>query len=221
MSASSRFDEIRAQRFAYLRAVYDETDGTADRMVQMNEIGGTLGLDDELTDKIVNYLIGENLLEWAALGGLIELTHWGLKEVEEVLSAPQQPTEHFLPLVVAENVLQIGSMTNSQVQQRTSGSIQTLTSVDVDGLGALLTELRARIAELDLREEERAEVEADLTTIDAQLGSPQPKAAILRESLASVRSIVEGAVGGGLVMASPQLMHTLETLGHAIASLPG
>jgi hypothetical protein len=84
MSASGSFDKIRSQRFAFLRAVYDETGGTTDRMVQMNEIGGKLGFGEELTDKIVSYLIGENLLEWAAMGGLIELTHWGLKEVEEV-----------------------------------------------------------------------------------------------------------------------------------------
>lgn len=91
MMDSSRLNEIRAQRFGFLCAVYDETDGTTERMVQMNEIGAKVGFDD-LTEKNVTYLIGEGLLKWAAMGGLIELTHWGLKEVEEVLSAPDQPS---------------------------------------------------------------------------------------------------------------------------------
>ncbi|MGH3008398.1 MAG: hypothetical protein ACRDLM_03195 [Gaiellaceae bacterium] len=220
MSASGRFDEIRAQRFAFLRAVYDETDGTTDRMVQMNEIGAKLSFDEELTDKVVSYLIGENLLEWAAMGGLIELTHWGLKEVEEVLSTPQQPTEHFLPLVVAENVLQIGSMTNSQIQQGTSGSVQTLAPLDVESLRGLTNDLRALITELDLEREEEEEFYAELVTIDAQLASPRPKPAIIRESLGSARRIIEAAIGGGLATASPQVAHALEQLAGTLTALP-
>lgn len=69
MTGSSHLDEIRAQRFAYLRTVYDETDGATVRMVQMNEIGGKLGFSDELTDGIVSYLVGEGCSAgrlWAA-----------------------------------------------------------------------------------------------------------------------------------------------------------
>jgi hypothetical protein len=217
---SSRLNEIRAARFAFLRAVYDETEGTTERMVQMNDIGAKVGFDDDRTERIVSYLIGEGLLEWAAMGGLIELTHWGLKEVEEVLSAPDQPTEHFPPLIVAENVLQVGTMTNSQIQQGTVNSTQRLEAVDVAALRELVADIRAVAATLDLELESTAELKAELATIDAQLGSPRPKSRVLRESLASARAILEGAAGGGLVAAAPQLAAVIGKLTTAIASLP-
>jgi hypothetical protein len=220
MMDSSRLNEIRAQRFAFLRAVYDETDGTTERMVQMSDIGAKVGFDDDLTGRIVTYLIDEGLLEWAAMGGLIELTHWGLKEVEEVLSTPEQPTEHFPSLIVAENVLNVGTMTHSQIQQGTTGSTQTLEIIDVPALRDLVADVRAVSASLELEVESTAELEAELATIDAQLGSPRPKSHVLRESLASARAILEGAAGGGLVAGAPQLAGVIERLTTAIASLP-
>jgi hypothetical protein len=93
MMDRNRLNEIRVQRFAFLRSVYDETYGTTERMVQLTDIGAKVGFDEDLTERIVAYLIDEGLLEWGAMGGLIELTHWGLKEVEEVLSAPDRCRE--------------------------------------------------------------------------------------------------------------------------------
>lgn len=65
--------------------------------------GEKLGFDRSLTDKLASYLIDEGLLEVAAMGPMVSLTHWGLKEIEEAISAPEAPTEHFPALVVAGN----------------------------------------------------------------------------------------------------------------------
>jgi hypothetical protein len=59
-----------------------------------------------------------------------------------------------------------------------------------------------------------------LATIYAQLGSPRPKSRVLRESLASARTILEGAAGGGLVAGAPELAAAIVKLTTAIASLP-
>jgi hypothetical protein len=74
-------EELRAQRFAILRAVYDAAEGSSETHVKMLDVASSLGFDDELANKIVSYLEGERLLAWAAMG-MIELTHQGVKEVE-------------------------------------------------------------------------------------------------------------------------------------------
>jgi hypothetical protein len=210
------FDEIRAQRFAFLKAVYDATDGSTDRFVNMNEIGEKLAFDEQLTDKIATYLVHEHLLEWAAMGGIIELTHWGVKEVEEVLSTPTEPTEHFPSLVVAENYINVGSIHGSQIQQATEGSVQTQAPLDVDPLRDLVEQIRAAEQTLELDDDDRRELQASVGTVDAQLGSSRPDRGILRTSLASAQRILEGAAGSGVAAGLPQL---IEALRHVIGSL--
>jgi hypothetical protein len=51
----------------------------------MWDIGDQLGFDRDLTISIAQYLKGEGLLEFRALGGIISITHYGNKEVEENL----------------------------------------------------------------------------------------------------------------------------------------
>ena len=41
---------------------------------------------------IVEYLVGENLVEYVAIGGEIAITHYGRKEIESALSAPDIAT---------------------------------------------------------------------------------------------------------------------------------
>lgn len=211
-------EERQAHRLQYLRAVYEASDGVAGRFIKFTDIGEELGFDKKHSDEIADYLASEGLLNWAAMG-VIELTHWGLKEVEQALSSPDQPTEHFPALVIAQNYMQVGSITNSQVQQGTSGSTQLLTSAEQDDVRKLTSELRAALGELDLDTETTAEVQADLAVIDAQLTSPRPKANIIREALSSTRAVLEGAAASGLATAAPQIPGLIEHLGHVIGSL--
>lgn len=214
---SAALEQLRVQRFAFLRAVYEASDASAgERTLQMRDVGAELGYDEPLTEKITQYLVDEGLLEWAAMGGLIELTHWGLKEVEEVLSAPEEPTEHFPPLVVAQNYLHVGSVSHSQIQQGTTGSVQLLAPAEQDEVRSLVAELRAMLDGLELGPEAGEEVRADLAAVEAQLASPRPKAAIVREALASTRTVLEGAAGSGLANAAPHLPRLLESLARVI-----
>jgi hypothetical protein len=212
-------EELRAQRFAYLRAVYDASEGNERAMVPMREIGETLGFDYRLSDKIVTYLDGEGLLKWAAFG-LVSLTHWGLKEVEEALSSPEDPTEHFPPYIITQNYINIGTMTHSQIQQGTIASSQNIDGSQAEALRSLVADVRTLARGLELLDEDAAELEADLTTAEAQLGSPRPKPAVLREALSSTRSILEGIAAIGLAANAPELAGVIERLGHSLAQLP-
>ena len=56
-----------------------------------------------------------------------------------------------------------------------------------------IEELKKHIARLKVEPEEKSGLEAEVRTIEAQIGSPKPKSSILDESLGSMRAILEAA----------------------------
>src|SRR5262249_30748872 len=154
-------------------------------------------------------------------GGLMSITHAGVKEIEEAIAAPEQETEHFPPLVIAQNYIQVGSMTGSSIQQGTEGSIQVSDQgVDLRTLRALVADIRVAVQGAQLDQGDRDEAEADLSTLDAQLSSPRMKAGIMREGLASLQRILEGVIASGVSAAAvPQLPELAERIAHVVGQL--
>jgi len=58
----------------------------------------------------------------------------------------------------------------------------------------------------------KAELKSELTVLEAQMISPNPQKTIIKESLASIRNIAEGATGSVLVNLVPKLVEVLSTL---------
>lgn len=67
-----------------------------------------------------------------------------------------------------------------------------------DDLHNLVEELLKRMDEWNLNAEDKEELRSDIYTIQAQLKSPKQKNNIIKESLLSVRNIVEGSAGSAL-----------------------
>lgn len=89
-----------------------------------------------------------------------------------------------------------GDVSGSQIQQFSESSSQMQShSVDLAALTRFIDELRKGLPQLDLRAEIRNEASAELDTLVAQAKSPKPKAAIVRESLKTLRNVLEGASG--------------------------
>lgn len=208
----NRLEEIKKNRFQYLNMLHDVTGGSSLRYVSMWELGQELGFDNDETSNIVEYLVGEHLVKHVAIGGEITITHNGRKEIESALSAPEKPTTYFPPVV---NILNIQSMVGSQIQQGTHHSTQKI-SIDhnqLDTVREFVTQLEARIPEMELDCDSRAEADAEIATINAQLRSSRPKPGILSESLKSIRTILEGVASS--VVASdllPKLSSIIATL---------
>ena len=101
----------KEQRLRLLRRLYEHTGGDTAAMISMWAIGRELGLSEEETRRVVQYLVDENLAKYRAIGGWIGITHRGVKEVEATLQEPGQPTHHFPAAVPAAiNVLVIEEM---------------------------------------------------------------------------------------------------------------
>ncbi|CAN7676859.1 hypothetical protein LJR029_003292 [Caballeronia sp. LjRoot29] len=130
---------------------------------------------------------------------------------EEKRRMPEPPTP--APVAYyAQNQTVIHSMQQSQVQQATTDSTQTFVQAppDLVAVSALMARLREQLDALNMPAEARGEVEADIATIEAQAKSPRPRFAIIRETMYSMRSVIEQAagsvVGAGLLVEFTRLL---------------
>lgn len=91
----------------------------------------------------------------------------------------------------------IGSMSNSQIQADTSHSQQVLANISFDPKAILdfVAKTRISLSNLQLEKTKNEELASELDTLEAQAKSPIPKDSILRESMKSVRTILEGVAG--------------------------
>lgn len=186
--------EKKLQRFMFLNALYEKTGGNEHARLSMLELGAELSFSREQSELIVQFLVGEHLVRYAAMGGFIAITHHGVAQVEHALSSPDEPTEYFPPVI---NILNVGSITGSQVQQagHSSSLVATVSSTEAEDLRKLVALLREQLAQLG-EGPQMADLRAQIGTLDAQLQSQTPNRTIVRESLRSVRSILEGMAGG-------------------------
>jgi hypothetical protein len=149
------------------------------------------GFDRDTTVKITQYLQGEGLLKFQALGGLIGITHRGISEVEKALTNQNDPTEHFPPAKTV-NIIHVNQMTNSQIQQNASNSnqIDTLNGTD-DRLKDIILGLKEAYEHPSIPLPQKGDLGAEIKTIEGQLSSSKPKTTIIKESLSSAKNILE------------------------------
>lgn len=107
----------------------------------------------------------------------------------------------------------IGSMTNSQLQQHSSGS-QVMSGDVADQVAKIVETIATHIEQLNLSSEARRELEAELSTLRAQVVSPKPKHSIIKDCLLSAKTIIEGAVGN---MVAAGLLSTMAPVIGAIS----
>lgn len=204
-------DKKRA-RFELLHALYQATDGVESAMVGMYELSEKIGMSREVADNTMEYLVGEGLAEHRAYGGLIGITHYGVTNVEAALERPNEPTQYFPPVV---NILHIGTMTGSTVQQAGHASVQSASvSPELQSeLRAFLTRLEEALADSRLSHDILADVDANVATIRAQLQARAPKALVIKESLRTIRNALEGMAGSlaatGVLNVLPALIDKL------------
>lgn len=201
MDSTDRRKELRTR---FMNELFEMAGASERNAVTTAEIAERLGLTfqrrhpdrGEVLD-VAQYLEAEKLIE--VLGNearQVRLTHAGIREVEEAKNRPDEPTYHFAPINV---VYAQGNITNSQMQQGSPGASQNLTLLGRDHQERLRTtvqELRNNLDEFGLGEPERAELEAEVRTLEAQADSPKPKREVVRPSLQSAKNILEGTASG-------------------------
>lgn len=201
MSSRRDIEEIRSKRFQFLLTCYELSGGSELVIFNMDKVGKELGFEPTLTHVITEYLVGERLIKYAALGGAISITHWGIVEVEQALSNPDEPTDHFPAL----NLIYVGQMIDSQIQQASPAAIQVFIREDrYEQLQEAVNALKESIDQLSLVQQDVCDLKADVQTIEAQMSRSAPNRTIITECVQSIVRILEqatGTVAGGLLLA--------------------
>lgn len=102
-----------------------------------------------------------------------------------------------------------GDVVNSQLHSHGSSLTINYKSMQAEVLH-VLSSIESRINELELRQSERADLLADVGTVRAQVSASHPKNNIIRESLHSIRHILEHAAGA--TIAHPLILEIMKLL---------
>lgn len=131
------------------------------------------------------------------------LLNWALKlEEDGVLGEGLTFTEREKQVVDSPSYNNVnnffGNVGVAEVQQAGRDAVQIRQDpLNLQAVRAFVEEVTSSLKQLALDNPLEAELKSELTTLSAQLESPKPKKNILRQSLTSIRSILE-AVGGGV-----------------------
>lgn len=165
MESSDR--EKEEKRF--LLELYRQVKGDPAVQKSMYQVGSEIGLEKSLAGKIAEELIGLGMVEIRTLSGGIGITPGG-----------------------AEEARRLGAGGGSgEGPGRRLGDGPIVEPAGRQGIENLTTTLKNRAGALGLAFEELSELMADLKTIDAQMTSPRPKTAVVRESLRSVAQLLQ------------------------------
>ena len=191
--------QLNRDRFSLLKALYDISRGDTYAMVPLDSLASQVGLDQRQALLAAQYLKGEYLLEFKTFGPTLAITHAGVVEVERAMAAPDEPTTYFPPV----NMIYVGHMVNSQIQQSTVSSSQSadFSAADIAALTELIARLENSLSQLRLPEDSSGELRSEIQTGVAQAASPRPKTRIIREAMRSIRAILEGAAGSAIAAA--------------------
>ena len=161
----------------FLLELREQTGGDPARSVSLYEVGRVLGWERPQALNAAQDLMAAGLVEIRSLSGAIAISPAGVSAAEGELraAAPAAP-----PLRLGR-----GPVLEEGVRRR---------------LPAVLEEIRgaAGAAAAGPAEALRRELEADLQTIAAQLASPRPNTAVVRETLRSIAETLAGTAGEGL-----------------------
>jgi hypothetical protein len=177
--------------------------------VDVQQVAPGLGLTESEAEQAAHQLIRDGLLRDVATPWLVEISARGIRQVELAAEQPSRGTEYFPATVIYQ--VNIETMSHSQVQQGTTSSTQSgsWSSLEVQHVQNFLNQLRNELPDLGLSAEDREVAEAQIATVDAQLDSPRRSETIIRESMKTLRSILEGVAGSA---AAAQLLQQLDHL---------
>ncbi len=135
MNQNIDIEEKNKKRLIFLKKLYEFVQADRFKPVYGHQIGEQLGFDEKETERIVQYLDGEGLIQYFGNVGEFMLTHKGIKKVE-FSSGIDSSEKHS-----TKQVIKVNTMINSQIQQGTENSTQKQNS---DNVNLSISEIRKR-----------------------------------------------------------------------------
>ncbi len=149
----------------YLQTLCRLIDPNLDGSISMHDVGAEMGLNREESTQTAQELMADGLVDVRTLAGAIGITAEGLALLETATdSAPSDAV--------------------------TLGTDGIISPAAKDELQQIMAQTRTALEEWDLTADDRAEVLADLETIEAQMASPKPKNTILHAAVESLHTLL-------------------------------
>ncbi len=162
-------NEMNENEQRFLIQLCQRTKGNLSAQVSMYEIGAELGMNREQSSRATEALMSFGFAEIRTLSGGIGISGDGVKEAEKHVSVSGSGTAP-----------KLGNKTVVEESGR-------------EAVNTVLTNLKAMVPEMGLAFELLEELMADMKTVDAQMRSPHPKTAIVRECFVSLANLLEKA----------------------------
>jgi hypothetical protein len=153
----------------FLLELFEQTKGSSAAQVSMFTVGAALNMDKNASKRSAETLMSWDLIEIRTLSGGIAITAEGVEEARKLGAGAGSDSAGGITL----------------------GNAPVADEAVKAGIEKIVTLLKHQAGNLGLNFDDLSELLADLRTIDAQLTSPKPKTAILRESFRSLKNILE------------------------------
>jgi len=164
-------DDVKENFPLFLVELYLQTQGDPSIKVSMYDVGETIGLDRTVSSRTAEELIGTGLAEIKTLNGGIGITADGADEAQKLGA----------------------SLSGEGDKGHVLGNSAVLNETDRQVVEEITTGLKSQVGEKNLDFNSLGELMADLKSVDAQLSSPNPKTAIIRECFQSIMAILQKA----------------------------
>jgi len=177
-------EEVERTGREFLARLYEASGGERAGSGDMYQLGQELGLDKEAARRMAEYLAGEGLIEIRSLSGGIALSPAGLESARAIGTpgAPSPETE------LTERI----NLSSAAVSRLAGAGLERKIGAVLSPAGC--AQARAAIlTALTAAAEPTAELAADLTTLQAQLLSPRPRAGVVAETLIAILDGLERA----------------------------
>lgn len=198
----------QARALRLLKAIYDHTLKGADP-VFVDELAPSLSMTNEQAQAGWHYLRDRGLIQTFGANYAARVNALGIDAIENAQNKPDRPSNAFPS--VTYNILNIGTATNSAIQQAGAMSAQTQTanysSEELASLARLVAEFVAHLDELDLDARGKQRARAQLATLETEL-SDIPDRGIVQQAGRTLRNITEGAIGSLVATAAQPTIWT-------------
>lgn len=190
----------QARALRLLEELYKLTADTGNP-VHSTKLAATIGSSEAEALEAYRYLKQNDLINTLGLPsatGTAIINDTGSNIIENAKRHPNDPIPVFG--ITYNNTFHITQMTGSGIQvggpHSTQHQTTTYNSQDLDDLKRAIEILAQRIDELKLDDAAKKTAQNQIDTIKAQLTDDKPNSTIIREAGKTLRSVIEGAIGG-------------------------
>jgi hypothetical protein len=203
MSNSLEFEKQCYQYLNRLNQCFIETPHTV--AVSKYALGEELGFDSHQTDRIVKFLLNKNALKGDS--GSVRITGNTVQCLIDYERANNKA-----PSSNSYNI-NVGSMNTSSIVQASKDVqiITILSQTQIQDVEQISSSLKEVLKSSELSEEQKAELNIEIESLDVQLKSPKPKMVRIKDYLTTAKNIIEGTAIGSMV--ATKIATLLSTLG--------